>query len=44
MFDKKLLIVKFWFVNIDIKKIDVENILIWVCFFDLDIKFWGMLK
>lgn len=30
MFDKKLIIVKFWFVDIDIRNMYVNDVLIWV--------------
>lgn len=44
MFDKKFFIVKFQSVNLDIWKIDVESVLIWIRLFDLDIEFQGYIS
>lgn len=41
MFDKKSVIVKFWIIDLDIKKFDVRRVLIWVRLIELDFKYWG---
>lgn len=44
MFDKKFLIVELWSFSMDVRKIYVEKILIWVKFSDFNIKYWGLVS
>lgn len=41
LFDKKFVIVKFWFVDLDIKNLNVNIVFIWVRLMELDFKYWG---
>lgn len=41
MFDRKPVIVKPWSADLDIKKLDVNSVPIWVRLMELDLKYWG---
>lgn len=40
MFDKKLVIIQKWYVDLYVRQINIMIVFVWVCFNDLELKYW----